>query len=182
MSNANDPLLAPLDGYNSNRDLHEDAELTHVGRGTPGGEYLRRFWQPVAYTNDVDDLPLKLRILGEDLILFKTASGGGILWEMTMARAGGVAALLIFLVTMPPKAPWRGFWLTGITAGMLDTLGSLLYIRATQLGRLDVVAVVGSLYPAGTILLAALVLREWPTRRQMAGMALALAAVALLSM
>jgi drug/metabolite transporter (DMT)-like permease len=119
---------------------------------------------------------------GTQLILFKTASGGGILWEMTMARAGGVAALLIFLVAMPPKAPWRGFWLTGITAGILDTLGSLLYIRATQLGRLDVVAVVGSLYPAGTILLAALVLREWPSRRQMAGMAVALAAVALLSM
>jgi drug/metabolite transporter (DMT)-like permease len=37
------------------------------------------------------------------------------------------------------------------------------------------------MYPAGTILLAALVLREWPTRRQFAGMALALAAVALLS-
>jgi drug/metabolite transporter (DMT)-like permease len=44
-----------------------------------------------------------------------------------------------------------------------------------------VAALVCSLYPAGTILLAALVLREWPTRRQMAGMALALAAVVLLS-
>jgi drug/metabolite transporter (DMT)-like permease len=48
-------------------------------------------------------------------------------------------------------------------------------------GRLDVAALVCSLYPAGTILLAAVVLREWPTRRQLAGMALALAAVALLS-
>jgi drug/metabolite transporter (DMT)-like permease len=38
-----------------------------------------------------------------------------------------------------------------------------------------------SLYPAGTILLAALVLREWPTRRQFAGIGLALAAVVLLS-
>jgi len=118
---------------------------------------------------------------GAQLILFKIASGGGILWEMTSARAGGVAALLLFLVAMPPKAPWRGFWLTGMTAGMLDSLGSLFYIRATQLGRLDVAAVVGSLYPGGTILLAALVLREWPSRRQMAGMAVALAAVALLS-
>jgi drug/metabolite transporter (DMT)-like permease len=118
---------------------------------------------------------------GVQLILFKIASGGGILWEMTSARAGGVAALLLFLVLMPPKRPWRGFWLTGIAAGMLDTLGSLFYIHATQLGRLDVAAVVGSLYPAGTILLAAMVLREWPTRRQMAGMALALAAVMLLS-
>jgi drug/metabolite transporter (DMT)-like permease len=66
-------------------------------------------------------------------------------------------------------------------AGSLDTVGNLFYLKATQVGRLDVAAVVCSLYPGGTILLAALVLREWPTRRQIAGMALALAAVALLS-
>ena len=48
-------------------------------------------------------------------------------------------------------------------------------------GRLDVAALVASLYPAVTILLAALVLREHPSRRQIAGMAMALAAVLLLS-
>ena len=69
----------------------------------------------------------------------------------------------------------------GILAGSLDTLGNLFYIQTTRFGRLDVAAMVCSLYPAGTILLAALVLREWPTRRQFAGIALALAAVALLS-
>ena len=81
----------------------------------------------------------------------------------------------------PPKGPWQGFWQTGILAGILDTVGNLFYLRATQLGRLDVAAVVCSLYPAGTILLAALVLRERPSRRQIAGMALALGAVMLLS-
>ncbi len=118
---------------------------------------------------------------GTQLILFKMASGGSILWTMTAARAAGVVALLLVLAVMPPKGPWRGFWLTGIVAGTLDTVGNLFYIQATRFGRLDVTALVCSLYPAGTILLAALVLREWPTRRQMAGMALALAAVALLS-
>jgi drug/metabolite transporter (DMT)-like permease len=118
---------------------------------------------------------------GMQLILFKMASGGGILWAMTASRVAAVAVLLVFLVAMPPKKPWRNFWLTGIAAGVLDTTGTLLYMRTALLGRLDVAAVVCSLYPAGTILLAALVLREWPTRRQMAGMALALAAVMLLS-
>lgn len=118
---------------------------------------------------------------GTQLILFKFASGGGMLWVMTSARAAGVLAMLLVLVAMPPKAPWRGFWLTGIAAGALDTIGNLFYLQATRFGRLDVAALVCSLYPAGTILLAALVLREWPTRRQLAGMALALAAVALLS-
>ena len=118
---------------------------------------------------------------GTQLILFKMASPGGILWTMTAARAAGVIALVIVVAVMPPKAPWRGFWLTGIVAGVLDTAGNLFYIQATRVGRLDIAAIVCSMYPAGTILLAAIVLREWPTRRQFAGIALALAAVALLS-
>jgi drug/metabolite transporter (DMT)-like permease len=118
---------------------------------------------------------------GTQLILFKFASGGGILWIMTSARAAGVAAMLVVLLVMPPKVVWRGFWLFGILAGSLDTVGNLFYIQTTRVGRLDVAAMVCSLYPAGTILLAAFVLQEWPTRRQFAGIALALAAVALLS-
>jgi drug/metabolite transporter (DMT)-like permease len=109
------------------------------------------------------------------------ASPGGILWTMTSARAAGSVAMLLVLLVMPPKGKWSGFWLAGIAAGALDTIGNLFYLRATLVGRLDVAALVCSLYPAGTILLAAVVLREWPTRRQLAGMALALAAVALLS-
>jgi drug/metabolite transporter (DMT)-like permease len=118
---------------------------------------------------------------GIQLTLFKLASGGGLLWTMTSARAAGSVAMILVILARPPQRPWRGFWRPGIAAGLLDTTGNLLYIRATQIGRLDVAAVVCSLYPAGTILLAALVLREWPTRRQLAGMALALGAVALLS-
>ena len=118
---------------------------------------------------------------GTQLILFKMASSGSILWTMTSARAAGVLALVIVIAVMPPKTAWRGFWLTGIAAGTLDTAGNLFYIQATRVGRLDVAAIVGSMYPAGTILLAALVLREWPTRRQFTGIGLALVAVALLS-
>jgi len=118
---------------------------------------------------------------GTQLILFKLAAGGNVLWIMTSARAAGVAAMFLVILIVPPLRPWRGFWLFGILAGSLDTLGNLLYIQTTRLGRLDVAALVCSLYPAGTILLAALVLREWPTLRQFAGMALALGAVALLS-
>jgi drug/metabolite transporter (DMT)-like permease len=118
---------------------------------------------------------------GTQLILFKFASGGSLLWVMTSARAAGVAAMLLVLLFLPPARPWRGFWLFGVSAGALDTFGNLLYMQTTRLGRLDTAAVVSSLYPAGTILLAALVLREWPTKRQFAGIAIALAAVALLS-
>ena len=119
---------------------------------------------------------------GSQLVLFKMAGEGSLLWVMAAARAAGVTALLMALLLMPPKTPWRGFWFTGILAGLLDTAGNLLYIQASRLGRLDAAAVICSLYPAGTILLASLVMHEHPSRRQWAGMALALGAVALLSL
>lgn len=118
---------------------------------------------------------------GAQLVLFKFAAGGGILWIMTSARAAGVTAMLLVILFSPPARPWQGFWLYGTLAGAFDTAGNLLYIEATRFGRLDLAAVICSLYPAGTILLAALVFRERPTGRQFAGMALALTAVVLLS-
>lgn len=52
-----------------------DAELTEVGPGTPGGELLRRFWQPVGVSSELGELPAPVRILGEDLILFRDKQG-----------------------------------------------------------------------------------------------------------
>src|SRR5258706_843256 len=53
----------------------EDAELPRVGPETPCGEYLRRFWQPVALSSELGELPLALRILGEDLVAFRDKAG-----------------------------------------------------------------------------------------------------------
>jgi phenylpropionate dioxygenase-like ring-hydroxylating dioxygenase large terminal subunit len=52
-----------------------DADLVSVGRGTPGGELLRRYWHPIALSAQVKDLPVPVRVLGEDLILFRTPRG-----------------------------------------------------------------------------------------------------------
>jgi drug/metabolite transporter (DMT)-like permease len=57
-----------------------------------------------------------------------------------------------------------------------------MFIESTRTGRLDVAAVLASLYPASTILLAALTLHEWPTRRQGIGMAIAAVAVVLIAL
>ena len=62
-------------GYHRRRGDQEDIELTHVGPGTPGGEYLRRFWQPIALGSELGDLPLAITILGEDLVLFRDRGG-----------------------------------------------------------------------------------------------------------
>jgi phenylpropionate dioxygenase-like ring-hydroxylating dioxygenase large terminal subunit len=77
-----------FNAYHSRRDLVEDAELTRVGRGTPCGELLRRYWQPVGYEEDLADLPLHVRILGEDLVLFRTGSGEYGLVEQRCSHRG----------------------------------------------------------------------------------------------
>jgi phenylpropionate dioxygenase-like ring-hydroxylating dioxygenase large terminal subunit len=66
---------ASYSGYETPIGGAPDRELTQTGRGTPGGEYLRRFWQPVCYAHELTDVPLRLRILGEDLVAFRDKGG-----------------------------------------------------------------------------------------------------------
>jgi len=118
---------------------------------------------------------------GVQLILFKMGAEGGVLWALTSGRIAGAGAILVTVAIARPQGGWRGFWLAGVISGCLDTVGNLFYMMASQTGRMDVAAVICSMYPAGTIALAGIILRERPTRRQLVGMGLALAAVALLS-
>ena len=64
-----------FDGYRRRAVPPPDPELTAVGPGTPCGEYLRRFWQPVAFARDLTDAPLRVRVMGEDLVVFRDRSG-----------------------------------------------------------------------------------------------------------
>ena len=68
-------IKRPFGAYHQRDPGPEDAFLTHVGPGTPCGEYLRRFWQPVAYAHELADLPLRRRIMGEDLVIFRDRRG-----------------------------------------------------------------------------------------------------------
>jgi phthalate 4,5-dioxygenase len=55
----------------------ENKLLTQTGQGTPGGELLRRYWQPVALSEELPPgaAPLSIKILGEDLVLFRDDKG-----------------------------------------------------------------------------------------------------------
>ena len=51
-------------------------ELTEVGRGTPMGELLRRYWQPIAGASELESNPVKdIRLLGENLVLYRDRGG-----------------------------------------------------------------------------------------------------------
>ncbi len=62
-------------GHSIELSAEADDELTRVGRGTPCGEYLRRFWHPFALSEDLGELPIAVRVMGEDLVLFRDKSG-----------------------------------------------------------------------------------------------------------
>jgi phenylpropionate dioxygenase-like ring-hydroxylating dioxygenase large terminal subunit len=50
-------------------------DVTRVGPGTLGGNYLRCFWWPVALSEEVKDIPMPVKVLGEQLVLFRDLSG-----------------------------------------------------------------------------------------------------------
>jgi len=52
-----------------------DREITEVGPGTPCGEWMRRYWHPVAVSAHVEPRPQNVRVLGEDLIVFRDRKG-----------------------------------------------------------------------------------------------------------
>ena len=61
-------------GYHQTWIGKSDAELTEIGPDTPCGEYLRRFWHPVALTSELGTRPKLVQLLGEDLVLFRDKS------------------------------------------------------------------------------------------------------------
>ena len=65
--------------------------LTLVGRGTPMGELLRRYWHPVALASDATGTPRQIRALGEDLILFRDGAGrAGLLYPRCVHRGASL--------------------------------------------------------------------------------------------
>lgn len=153
----------------------------------------------IAYTPGTEAHPhgLGLAVLagvcfGFLLVFLHVAGRDSVLWALTFSRVGSVScAIGLWILTAGalrrPGATgavaghWRAILPLAAVAGILDTTGNLLYTASSLTGRLDVAAVLSSLYPAGTILLATMLLRERATRSQTVGMTLAVVAVAMIS-
>ena len=82
-----DAVTQPEGHAYGRRPQHSDQLLTAVGPGTPMGELMRRYWHPVALSSEVTDLPRKVKILGEDLLVFRDRRGRpGLLYPRCMHR------------------------------------------------------------------------------------------------
>ncbi len=131
---------------------------------------------------------------GMYFVSLKFAGEAGLLWPMGLSRIGSSTTAAILLIVMSvwpsekaaPLAQSKPNWwplLAWIVAGAaLDSGGNLSFLAATRAGRLDVAAVLSSIYPASTILLAAVILKERTTSQQRWGMILALPAVVLITL
>ena len=62
-------------GYLQNHTPKIDEIISRIEPNTPCGEFFRRYWHPVALTSEVEQEPLPVKILGENLVLFRTTKG-----------------------------------------------------------------------------------------------------------
>jgi drug/metabolite transporter (DMT)-like permease len=154
----------------------------------------------IAYTPAGRPRPLALGLatlaglsFGVFLVVLNASSGHSLVWQLFFSRvasaslAGGIV-VWVQLRSARNAPTWRKqtrenrfLWVAG-SAGVLEATGSLLYMRSATEGRLDVAAVLASLYPVVTIVMAAWFLKERTTSSQALGMALALGAVVLVSL
>ncbi|HET6595889.1 MAG TPA: DMT family transporter [Anaerolineales bacterium] len=104
-------------------------------------------------------------------------------WPLTAARFAGFIALGLYaLLARQPGLPPRDLWGFSIVNGVLDIGGNAFYVLAAQTGRLDVAAVLSALYPASTVLLAWIILKERITWTQTFGVVLAFVAIVLFTL
>jgi drug/metabolite transporter (DMT)-like permease len=119
---------------------------------------------------------------GGFLVLLHLGAEGGTFWPLAAAR--GTSLALVLAASLVRGQAWRpipGALPLILLSGVLDAGGNALFLLASQAGRLDVAAVLSSMYPVGTVLLAAGLLGERVGRAQAVGIAAVLAAIVLIS-
>ena len=171
------------------------AFVTAFSEGFPGQRRLLGFvlaalgvWL-ISRTEDSADHPqgLGLAVIagcgfaGFYLCIHQTGDASA-LWVAVISRSASL--LVTFALVLAGRnlraVPWPLLGIA-ILAGCLDTSGSALFVRAQQAGRLDVAVVLSSLYPAITVLLARIFLREHFGRARTVGMLAALLSVPMIA-
>lgn len=121
-------------------------------------------------------------MFGLFLVSGRQAGHHGVFWPLVAARtASTLLMLLIVAFSARDSRPLRAAFVPIVLSGVLDSGANAMFIAATRHGRLDVAAVLSSLYPASTVILARVLLKERISAMQNVGIVGALIAVALIS-
>ena len=119
---------------------------------------------------------------GGFLTCMKLAGSSAILWPLCAARLASAFLMLVFCLFLRESCiPGTKHLPIAILTGILDTSGNALFMLATQIGRLDVAAVLSSLYPVTTMVLARCILKERMNGLQTTGMLAVLCAIPLIA-
>ncbi|MGA7473881.1 MAG: DMT family transporter [Candidatus Sulfotelmatobacter sp.] len=112
----------------------------------------------------------------------RQAGDASAFWIATFTRTGGLLITGVIVLLQRKFSDITGAGVRwGILTGCVDSLGTILFVRASQAGRLDEAVVISSLYPAVTVLLARMFLKEHFTRWRFIGLLAALAAVPMIA-
>ena len=121
-------------------------------------------------------------MFGLFLVAGRQAGHGGVFWPLVAARTASTLLMLVIVAfSARDSRPLRAAVVPIVLSGVFDSGANALFIAATRHGRLDVAAVLSSLYPASTVILARVLLKERISPMQNVGIVGALAAVALIS-
>ncbi len=114
---------------------------------------------------------------------YATQETDSVLWTMVASRLAGTLLLIVVVAFRRERLSIpRTAWTVVLLNATLDVGGNLFYILASRLGRLDVAAVLSSLYPGSTVLLAWLLLKERISLQQWIGIGAALIAIVLFTL
>jgi len=117
------------------------------------------------------------------ILMHEATSTGATIWPMVASRCGGM--ILISAYMLITHVSWKvedaSAWPMLTLNGILDILGNIFFVLAGQAGRLDVAAVLSSLFPGATVVLAWIFLKERLSRNQWIGILSALTAIVLMT-
>jgi drug/metabolite transporter (DMT)-like permease len=119
---------------------------------------------------------------GAFFVFLHYGSSTSIFWTLAATRIASITGLLGYsIIARESWFPTSDSWGLIAMSSVLDAAGNSFYALSARMGRMDVAAVLGSLYPGSTVLLAWFILKERISRVQLIGILIALAAIVLIT-